>query len=57
MQTLLNVFLRESPQWVKSMVQTMGVLVLSSGDSELAVVRAATEGLGLQSILGDLPFR
>ena len=32
----------------------MGVLALSSGESELAVVvRAATEGLGLQSILSD----
>ena len=33
---------------------TMGVLALSSGESELAaVVRAATEGLGLQLILSD----
>ena len=32
----------------------MGVLALSNGESELAaVVRAATEGVGLQSILGD----
>ena len=32
----------------------MGILALSSGESELAaVVRAATEGLGLQSILND----
>ena len=32
----------------------MGVLALSSGESELAaVVRAATEGLGIQSILRD----
>ena len=32
----------------------MGVLALSSGESELAaVVRAATEGVGLQSILND----
>ena len=32
----------------------MGVLTLSSGESELAaVVRAATEGMGLQSILND----
>ena len=32
----------------------MGVLALSSGESELAaVVRVATEGMGLQSILND----
>ena len=32
----------------------MGVLARSSGESELAaVVRAATEGMGLQSILND----
>ena len=32
----------------------MGVLALSSGESELAaVVRAATGGVGLQSILSD----
>ena len=39
----------------ESVVQkTMGVLALSSSESELAaVVRAATEGLGLQSILSD----
>ena len=35
--------------------KTIGVLALSSGGSELAVVvRAATEGMGLQSILKDL---
>ena len=39
----------------EGVVQTMGVLALSSGESELAaVVRAATEGMGLQSILKDL---
>ena len=38
-----------SGQFVKA-----GVLALSSGESELAaVVRAATEGMGLQSILND----
>ena len=43
-----------SGQFVKAWSKTMGVLALSSGDSELAAVgRAATEGLGLQSILGD----
>ena len=43
-----------SGQSVKAWSKTMGVLALSSGKSELtAVVRAATEGLGLQSILGD----
>ena len=32
----------------------MGILALNSGESELAaVVRAATEGMGLQSILSD----
>ena len=36
----------------------MGVLALSSSGSELAaVVRAATEGLGLQSFLSDFDFR
>ena len=43
-----------SGQFVKAWSKTMGVLALSSGESELAaVVRAATEGLGLQSILID----
>ena len=43
-----------SGQCVKAWSKTMGVLALSSGESELAaVVRAATEGLGLQSILSD----
>ena len=43
-----------SGQFVKARPKTMEVLALSSGESELAaVVRAATEGLGLQSILGD----
>ena len=38
-----------SGQFVKSSSKTMGVFALSSGESELAaVVRAATEGLGLQ---------
>ena len=41
-----------SGQFVKAWSKTMGVLAMSSGESELAsVVRAATEGLGLQSIL------
>ena len=39
---------------MKAWSKTMGGLELSSGESELAaVVRAATEGLGLQSILSD----
>ena len=43
-----------SGQFVKALSKTMGVLALNSGESELAaVVRAATEGLGLQSILSD----
>ena len=43
-----------SGQFVKASSKTMGVLALSGGESELAaVVRAATEGLGLQSILSD----
>ena len=43
-----------SGQFVKAWCKKMGVLALSSGESELAkVVRAATEGLGLQSILSD----
>ena len=38
----------------QSVVQDLGVLALSSGESELAaVVRAATEGMELQSILND----
>ena len=38
----------------ESVVQNDGVLALSSGESELAaVVRAATEGLGLQSVPSD----
>ena len=41
-----------SGQFVKAWSKTMGVLALSSGESELAaVVRAAIEGMGLQSIL------
>ena len=44
-----------SGQFVKAWSKTMGVRALSSGESELAaVVRAATEGLGLQPSLGDL---
>ena len=40
---------------MKAWSKTMGVLALSSGESELAaVVRASIEGLGLQSILSDL---
>ena len=36
---------------MKAWSKTLGVLALSSGESELAAVaRAATEGLGLQSI-------
>ena len=63
-RTLLDVFLREkstvggtvvwSGQFVKAWSKTMGVLALSSGESELAaVVRAATKGLGSQSLLSD----
>ena len=41
-------------QFVKAWSKTMEVLDLSSGESELAaVVRAATEGMVLQSILND----
>ena len=44
-----------SGQFVKAWSKTMGLLALSSGESELtAIVRAATEGLGLQSVLGDV---
>ena len=43
-----------SGQFVKAWSKTMGVLALSSGESELAaVVRAATQGMGLQSRLND----
>ena len=43
-----------SSQFVKAWSKTMGVLALSSGESELAtVVKSATEGMGLQSILND----
>ena len=43
-----------SGQFVRAWSKTMGVLALSSGDSELAAfVRAATNRLGLQSILSD----
>ena len=43
-----------SGHFVKAWSKTMAVLALSSGESELAaVVRAATEGKGLQSILND----
>ena len=43
---------------MKAWSKTMGVLALSSGESELAaVVRAATEGMGLQSILNDFRLR
>ena len=39
---------------MKARSKTVGVLALSSGESELAaVVRAATEGMGLHSILND----
>ena len=43
-----------SGQFVKAGSKTVRVLALSSGESELAaVVRAATEGMGLQSIFDD----
>ena len=43
-----------SGQFVKAWSEALGVLAMSSGESELAaVVRAATEGMGLQSILND----
>ena len=43
-----------SGQFVKAWSKTVGVLALSSGESDLAaVVRAATEGMGQQSILND----
>ena len=43
-----------SGQFVKAWSKTMGILALSSRESDLAaVVRAATEGMGLQSILND----
>ena len=39
---------------MKAWSKTMGVLALGSGESDLAaVVRAATEGTGLRSILND----
>ena len=45
-----------SGQIVEASSKTMGVLALSSGESELAaVVRAATEAMGLQSILNVGP--
>ena len=43
-----------SSQFVKAWSETVGVLALSNGESELAaVVRAATEGMGVQPILSD----
>ena len=43
-----------SGQFVKAWSKTVGVLVPSSGESELAaLVRAATEDVGLQSIMFD----
>ena len=43
-----------SGQFVKAWSKTLGIMALSSGASEVAaVVRAATEGMGLQSILSD----
>ena len=43
-----------SGQFVKAWSKIMGALALSSGESELAaVVRAATQSMGLQSILND----
>ena len=43
-----------SGQFVKALSKTMGILALGGGDSELAaVVRAATEKMGLQSMLSD----
>ena len=46
-----------SGQFVKAWSTTMGILTLSSGESELAaVLRAATESLGLQSILSGIGF-
>ena len=43
-----------SGQFVKAWSQTMGILALSSVEFELtAVVRAATEGVGLQPLLSD----
>ena len=38
---------------MKARSKTMGVLALSSGESELAAVVRAATGLGLQSILSD----
>ena len=41
----------------ESVVRNWGSLALSSGESEMApVVRAATEGMGLQAILNDFCF-
>ena len=46
-----------SGQFVKAWSKTMGVLALRSGEFELAaVVRSATEGLGLQTILCNFGF-
>ena len=38
---------------MKAWSKTMGILALRSGESELAVVRAATDGMGLQPMLSD----
>ena len=43
-----------SGAYLKSWSKTMDILALSSGESELgAVIRAAAEGLGMQSVLSD----
>ena len=45
-------------QFVKAWSRTLPVIALSTGEAELAsVVRASTEGLGLQSVLADLGLK
>ena len=47
-----------SGRFAKAWFKTIGILPLRSGESELAaVVRAPTEGMGLQSTLGDFSLR
>ena len=56
-QTTIGGIATWSGQFVKTWSKTVPILCLSSGESELAaVVKAAAEGLGLQSILADFGF-
>ena len=46
-----------SRRYLKGWSKTMDIIALSTGESELAaVVKGATEGLGLQSVLRDFGF-